>query len=446
MKLSLLPYQSEAVDVFFASDAESPHKLFWSDAGTGKTPIALRAAEMVTKIDKRPMIYLTIKACTQQVIEEVVRFTEMDAIIVEGTPEQRKKIWGTIKLDNRIDLYITSYESLLADIALLKPYEFSLVIADECQKIMSPVAKSTKAMKKIKAHRRLAMSGTPVMNKLHELWSVHDWLRPGEFYRCFSDFRHYECTTNPYIPQQITGYRDEQKLRAVFDKVTHRIRGSVVLHDLPEYRERESFVSLSDADRVRYETLKKEAVLELAGGERQSIPNVLSCLTRLRQLVDCPEVIGAPGPSSKETEAINITKQWLAEDKENRVIIFSEFSSAAKRIAEKLGAPVISGDTKTRDRRQTLESYARKEIPVIVCTAAGQTGLNMQAANKILSYGVPWNHARLVQRIARAHRRGQEREVEHVILLAKNTVDEHMYKLVRTKEKLNKNDLIEMIL
>lgn len=435
--MELMKHQHAAIAEFGVRDGRM---LLWADPGTGKTATALVAAESYSK---GPTLFICPAAIKEQVAREVRQFTALKPTVVDGAAPERRTFWKTFR-KNHEDIIIVNYETVLSDFAYMRGIQFGMIVVDECQRIASSSAKATRCIKKLQAPLRLAMSGTPAPNALHELWSVTDWLRPGILEGSFWLFRQKHCKVHPAFPK-IIGYYDEKKLREIFDSVTHRVRRDV-LTDLPDLVERMEYCVLSDDERSRYETLKENLVLEIEGQETITVVSVLAALTRLRQLVDAPSIFGISEESSKEKRAHELIKEWLSQTK-SKIIVFSELTAPLERFYEnyKKEALLLTGKTNKKEREEILKLFnddPKKRI--LFLSSAGQTGLNIQAANKVLHYSLPWTHARLEQRIARSWRKGQTKDVESVILLTKSTIDEHMYRLVQKKAKLTTEDLLPL--
>jgi hypothetical protein len=322
------------------------------------------------------------------------------------------------------------------------------VLVSNCQKGANPQNKFVKIIKKLwNARLRVAMSGTPITNELHEYWSMVDWCEPGILGKSFYQFKTDWCIMSPYIPGKIMGYRKENLLREVFSEFIIRIKREDVLLDLPELRELEDKGKLNFNEQLTYDKLKKDLVLEISNSETITVSSVLASIIKLRQLVDCPQSLGFDFIGSKLHRAKTLLDAWLEEDKENKIIVFSELKPPLLFLAEKYeNSGLITGDVSQKNREEVLENFrTRPECRILFCSSAGATGVNMQSANKILNYGLPWTYSKLEQRTARAWRQGQERPVESRLLIAEDTIDEHMLRLVRRKEKLTKNDLLDIL-
>lgn len=442
MSQKLSQYQTDAVDAF------SGRMILHADGGTGKTATALSIAE---RYASGSILFLCPSVIKAQVAAEVARFTNLPAVVITGTAEQRSDIWLKTRARTK-QIFIANYELLVRDAHLIKTLPFDMIIVDECQMMKNPAAKSVKLLKKLTPRLRLAMSGTPAPNEIHELYSMAEWMTPGDAQlgRTFWEFKMKHCIPNPYIPGKIDGYRNEPELRALLGAHIYRIKADDVLTDdlaLPPMTEAVVTVPLSDDERKNYETLKKEMVLAIQGQKDLTVTSAITLLMRLRQMVSAPHILGlSPVFSAKHLTLIKLIEEYRR-DKSNKIIVFSELTSVLDHLNAvsftATEALMITGRTSAKDRTKILEEFKKPDgPPILLMSSAGQYGLNITEANIIIHFDLTWNAARHSQRVWRAHRRGQTRPVQSVILLAENTVDQKMYSVMKKKERLTKEILL----
>lgn len=401
--------------------------LLWADAGVGKTFVALEVAKRLLAPGNVPagrVLVLCPSVLKGQWRDEAAKYLGATATVVDGPRERRVEQWREGRF-----LTIANYDLLDRDIDLILQCGFRMVIADESHMLKSPTAKRYKAFRRIEPEYRLALSGTPIPNDLWEIWTTADWIRPGILGRNFYSFRSAWCVMNPFIPGAIVGYRNEGKLRDVVQSIAFRaVRGDVegmagLVTSVVE-------VDLSAEEKSRYAQLKDEMRLMVAGKELTAT-NALSQLMRLRQLVDDPRVLGLPEEGTKEKALHGILADGV------KTIVFTEFKTLAARLGDRYGCGVISGDVSSSDRDAALRRFKGDPAArILVSTSAGQYGLNLQEADRVVHFGVPWNWARVDQRASRARRRGREGDVAETFLFARATVDVKMWKLVNRKREL----------
>lgn len=406
--------------------------LLWADTGTGKTAAAIECAK---RVGARRVLYLCPAILKNQVKSEAdAWWPEADASVVQGTKPMRAGLWAS---DARF--LVSNYEQLQHDLDAVLAYAPDMVVVDECQRLAAPTSKTLKAFRKLDPAYRLAMSGTPAPNALHEFWNMTDWVSPGHFHRTFWEFRSRECRMLSAFPK-ILGYYDKDKVQSRFMAKVHRVRREDVL-ELPPLVEVRVPCALGKKQREAYERLKAELRLELASGQALTVPNALALLMRLRQMTDLPEALGVDAPSAK-TEAL---AELLDSVSSRKVIVFTEFASVARHLEWKYRseAVAVTGDTPQGARDAIFERFrSDPKIRLLFLTSAAQYGVNLQAADAVVHYDLPWNDARVDQRVARAWRYGQERPVTSYRIVAEDTVDVKMERLIEGKRKATVEELM----
>ncbi len=426
--MTLLPHQQQAADEFVRRNGRM---LLWADTGTGKTATAI---ECVKRSGALRTLYLAPAILKNQIRDEFDRWwPECEAINVQGSKTSRKLIW-----ESGYSVKIGNFEQLLHDEKAILAWNPDFVIVDECQRFAAPSSKTLKTFRKMNPKYRLAMSGTPAPNALHEFWNMTDWVSPGHFHRNFWEFRARECRMNPHFPA-IMGYYDKAKVQSKFMAHIHRVRREDVLK-LPPLTEVRIACELGSEQRKAYEDLKETLVLELESGETLTVPNMLALIMRLRQMADMPSVLGISTESSKQKAFDELVDAISS----RKIITFSEFSTVACMLhsAHAKEALIVTGDTPQSERDAIFEQFRTDaKIRHLFLTSAAQYGVNLQAADTVIHFDLPWNDARLDQRNARAWRYGQEKEVTSYRIIAENTVDEKMEKMIEGKRRATVEDL-----
>ena len=419
--ITLDPHQRAAVKWLHEHGGRG---LLHMDAGTGKTYASLQYLE--ESVAKNILIFCP-SILKKQWAEEIKKFTGDDALVIEGTKDQRRKLWAT---PSRFK--VVNYELLTHDEKEIIKLDPDAVVADESHMLKSPTSKRYKRFRKLRPFIRIAMSGTPVPNALHEAWTTIDWISPGCLHKNFWTFKQFECYLHPEIRGLILGYRDKAKIQRVIERHSIRITRDVL--NLPERKQTIIWVDITPAERKLYDQIKKEARLVVAGEERFTVPNILVEIGKLRQLLDDPESLGVTGDCSKRDVLGDVLSSG------GKTIIFGGFKHCIRRLARRHKGVSIYGGQPARERDRALRVFKTEpDIRLLFSTSAGQYGLNLQEARRVIHYGVPWNWARIDQRTSRAHRRGQEQEVEEVFILARDTIDEKMWAMVNRKRKLGES-------
>ena len=293
-------------------------------------------------------------------------------------------------------------------------------------------AKKTNAVKQINALHTIALTGTPIENNIYDLWSIFDFLMP-HYLLDYEDFKDSFESNDEYY-------------KIVKDKVAPfilRRRKEDVLKDLPEKFEVIVTTEMSPEQRKLYEAFRFKAKQELKSGAGAKVMEVLSIITRLRQICVDPAtfVDNFEGESGKITMLKEIVEERMKEG--HRFLIFSQFVSAlniVKEEIEKMGIKyfMITGDTSAKDRLDICNTFNQDEDykVVLISLKAGGTGLNLVGADVVIHLDPWWNYSAQNQASDRAHRIGQTRTVEVIKLIAENSIEERVVTLQNEKKEL----------
>ncbi len=371
--------------------------------------------------------------------EEFRRFAPMLTVRpVEGSQTERQEI---IEHSGKWDVLITSYDTLKRDIQAYEQKLFLYEVLDEAQFIKNQATASAKAVKIIRAKHRFAMTGTPIENRLSELWSIFDYLMPGFLYR-------YETFRNE-LERPITREGDEEtslRLRRMTAPFILRRLKTEVLKDLPEKVEETHVVrfaeeqqKLYDAQVVRMKNLLQE---ETEDSYRKSKIQILAELTRIRQICCDPALLfeNYSGGSAKMEACIDLIRSAI--EGEHRVLLFSQFTSMLDLLKERLKQESIAyfeitGATPKKERMRLVTDFNEGDVPLfLISLRAGGTGLNLTGADIVIHYDPWWNAAAQNQATDRAHRIGQQKPVTVFKLIAIDSIEEKIQQLQEAKLSL----------
>ncbi len=373
---------------------------------------------------------------------EIERFApELPVRMAVGAAQQREDVLRNL---NGQDVLITSYDLLRRDLDLYKGVRFFCQVIDEAQSIKNHGTQAARAVKKIDAGFRLALTGTPVENRLSELWSIFDYLMPGYLYS-YSRFR--ETLEVPIVVY------DDQRASARLKKMIHpfvlRRLKKDVLQELPDKQEENLFVQMTEEQRQLYDAHVKRLQMTLRrkdhserGKDAKTRLQVLAELTRLRQICCDPGLIyeGYQGGSAKLELALELVRNALANGR--KVLLFSQFTSMLDRAVqalkkEKISYYLLTGATPKEERARMVESFAEDDVPVFcISLKAGGTGLNLTAADVVIHFDPWWNVAAQDQATDRAHRIGQRHTVNVYRLIARGTIEEKIIALQERKRQM----------
>ncbi len=370
---------------------------------------------------------------------EIERFApSLHPVTVAGTAPERKE---TIDTAGRQDILITSYDLLRRDEDFYEGYAFCHEIIDEAQYIKNHNTRAAKSVKSIRAGFKIALTGTPIENRLSELWSIFDYLMPGFLYT-YSRFR--EEIEIPVVLGQDEGAAGH--LRNMIRPFVLRRLKKDVQKDLPAKLEKPVFTKLEGEQEKLYAAHVQRIKLMLDGQTEEEFASkkiqVLAELTRLRQICCDPSLVyrNYQGESAKLLMCIDLVKNAL--DGGHRVLLFSQFTtmlSLLQKAMQKENIPflTLTGSTGKEQRAELVEAFQQGAAPVFcISLKAGGTGLNLTAADIVIHYDPWWNVAVQNQATDRAHRIGQRNPVTVYKLIAKNTIEEKILKLQEKKREL----------
>jgi superfamily II DNA or RNA helicase len=340
------------------------------------------------------------------------------------------------------DLVITSYGTLLRSPHLMG-IPWQLAILDEAQAIKNGGAKQTKAVKQLKAQSRIALTGTPIENRLADLWSIFDFLNPG----LLGSAKEFTSFTKGLAERDHNAYGPLRELTAPY--ILRRLKtDKSIIADLPDKTEVKTFCPLSR----RQAALYAEAVKDLAdrlkeadGIERKGL--VLATLMRLKQICNHPsQWLGdgawSEGDSGKLTRLRDIVEEIAA--RQEKTLVFTQFKEIAEQLAAFLAGLfgrdglVLTGETAVKKRKDLVRQFQEDEsVPFFVLSVkAGGTGLNLTAASHVVHFDRWWNPAVENQATDRAFRIGQKRNVLVHKFICRGTVEDRIDQMIDEKQKL----------
>ena len=411
------------------------------DMGLGKTLQALTVLQKAKEEDG-PMPTLVI-APTTVVFNwesEIQKFApSLSCLKLQGG--ERKQFFDKIP---EYDVVITSYALLRRDIKKLKDINFRYVILDESQNIKNATSQTAQAVKQLTSQHKLALSGTPIENKLEELWSVFDFLMPG-FLFTMADFN--SRYVNPIMEHQDKVVEKRLKLQ-IYPFILRRMKRDVA-KDLPDKVENIAYCELTDDQRDFYlqvlDSTKEELFKSIEqNGLEKSRLSIFSALLRMRQICCHPRLYDKNNVknviSSGKFEKLKVMLEEIISEK-HRILLFSQFVDMldiVKAWLDKSGIKYEYLTGKTKDRQGAVERFnTDPTIPIfLISLKAGGTGLNLTGADYVIHYDPWWNPAVEDQATDRAYRIGQTKKVFVYRLITKNTVEEKIQKLKTIKRNL----------
>ncbi len=425
---TLRDYQVDSLNWFETLDYLGFGGILADEMGLGKTIQTI--AFLLNKKDKKTLI-VTPTSLIHNWKSEFEKFAPSLSVgISHGLKKDRL---GIIKNINDFNVILTTYGSLRNDIEEYEKLEFDYCIIDEAQNIKNPLASSTDAVKAIKASNKFALTGTPIENNLMELWSIFDFIMPGYLY-----------SLTKFNAIFIKDVSQVENLKRMIKPFILRRTKEQVIKELPPKIEKEFYVEMGKTQRNTYGIYVEEIKRKLE--EKKDVKNkitIFSYLTKLRQLCLDPSIIveGYKGKSAKTDTCLEIIKDYI--EKDNKILVFSQFTSVLKNIGKKLNKNKINfyyldGSTPAKNRITLVDSFNNnEEIKVfLISLKAGGTGLNLTSANTVIHFDPWWNPSVQNQASDRAHRIGQKQVVEVIKLISKGTIEEKIMELQQKKSEL----------
>lgn len=435
MEPILRPYQKTGFQWLKTLESCGFGGILADEMGLGKT---LQVIAYLTTVTRTAVGRTSLVVCPASLIlnwmDELAKFApELRAAAILGTAAERRQLR---KDHDQADLWVTSYELLRQDIESYAELEFYCCVLDEAQHIKNQSTQSSKAVKRILCQQRFILTGTPIENRLSELWNLFDFLMPGYL------FTHRSFVEKLEKPVVKSGDRAamEQLRRLVQPFLLRRLKKDV-LKELPPKIEYVRRIRLSEQERKLYHATAMQVRKNLETGEQGKLA-ILAALTQLRQICCAPELCfeNYDGPDSKLEAVLELCSGMVEND--HQILLFSQFTSMLDRIRAGLDAHSIShftlqGSTPKEQRAQLVKAFNRGEASVfLISLKAGGTGLNLTAADVVIHYDPWWNLAAQNQATDRAHRMGQQRHVQVYQMIAKDTIEERILELQSKKAAL----------
>ncbi len=437
VKFPLLPYQREGVlHLAFGERA-----LLADEMGLGKTVQGIAACILLAKLKNVARVLVVCPASLKAEWEEqIARFCDCGTRLVFGPKGQRDAAYRDPAF-----FTIVNYEQVLIDAeeinATLKP---DIVVLDEAQRIKNWQTKTARRVKSLRSPYAFVLTGTPLENRIEEVYSIVQYLDPeilGPLFRFNRDFYQFDERGRP------VDYQNLADLRARLQPTLLRRRKSDVESQLPGRTVKTYFVQMNDEQQRRYEDYHVPAARllfqaqhrPLTPKEFEKLQMLLACM---RMVCDTPAILDPTCRVSPKLEELEGILTDLLEDPERKVIIFSEWERMlvlVRELAGEMGIDVAWHTGSLPQVRRRAEINRFKHDPacrLFLSTDSGSVGLNLQVASAVVNMDLPWNPAKLEQRIARAWRKNQMRTVNVVNLVTQDSIEHNILHLLGRKQAL----------
>ena len=361
-------------------------------------------------------------------------------MVIDGSAERRRSLYSSEAF-----FTIVNYELVRRDLESVAALLPDLIILDEAQRIRNWETATARTIKLLRSRYALVLTGTPLENKLEELYSVVQFVdgrRLGPTFRFLSEHRQ--------VNEQgkLIGYRNLDQLREKLAPILLRRRRDQVLKDLPPRTDKIFRVPMTPEQASYYGDQQIVVAALMRKMERQGWlspldqQRMLCAIQNMRMICDSTFLFDKKTASSPKMEELREILRELVIEEERKVVVFSEWEKMNLLVGEllnkmKIGYVSLHGAIPTRRRGQLIAQFRdRDDVKVFLSTDAGGVGINLQAASAVINVEPPWNPARLEQRIARVHRMGQSKRVLVVHLLTEDSIEERVWQTIRLKKAL----------
>jgi hypothetical protein len=437
VKHPLYPYQQEGMlHLAFTGRA-----LLADEMGLGKTVQAVAACELLRRIlGIRRVLVISPASLKGEWAEQIAKFTDLPAHIIQGPRAKRLR-----QYDEPAFFYLANYEQVRADVeeinATLAP---DVIILDEAQRIKNWQTRTAISAKRLKSPYAFVLTGTPVENRIDEIYSIAQFLDPyifGPLFRFNRDF--YQLDEKG----RAIGYKNLDQLHERLQAVMLRRRKEDVEGQLPGRTVNTYFVPMHKEQTLRYGEYEAKAARlaamarkrPLKKEEMERLQQYLACM---RMLCDTPYILDQDCRISPKLKELDTILHEIMEDGDHKIIIFSEWERMLELVREQaeemgLGYALHTGKIPQPKRRDEIRRFKNDpECRLFLSTDSGSVGLNLQVADVVINLDMPWNPAKLEQRIARAWRKHQKRPVQVINLVSEHSIEHRMLSLLEQKRSL----------
>ncbi len=439
IKADLFPYQKEGVDFVLFKKAA----IIADEMGLGKTIQAITTAILKKQIfGFRKCLIVCPATLKSQWKKEIEKFTGEKALIVNGLPDERALQY----FDDSFYFYIVNYETILRDSQAINKAGIDFLILDEAQKIKNFETKTSSAIRRLQPKHVLVITGTPIENKLIDIYSLVSSIDP-HFFGPLWEFSYQHCLFDPDKPNKINGYFDLQPLNKELSEILIRREKRAVLEQLPNVQQIDIPVELSPLQQEYHASYSHgvSAIIRKKFLTPYDLQRLQLLLGNMRMVCDSTYLIDEETNESPKMEELkDILFNQLDLQKTNRkIIIFSEWVKVHKLIGQmlrehKIGFVELNGKIPVKSRGELIKKFeTNPECKVFLSTEAGGAGLNLQVADTLINFELPWNPAKKNQRIGRIDRLGQKSNKLTIYnFISRNSIEQQIAAGLLVKQNL----------
>ncbi len=438
VKTSLYPYQYEGA--IFA--ARAGRSIIADEMGLGKTIQAIAAAEIMARhfgVERALIVCPT--SLKYQWKQEIDKFCDRDASIVEGQFHARLRCYEAATFYT-----IANYEQIFRDLKWIRRIQWDLIILDETQRIKNWKTRTSQAVKSLQSQYAIALTGTPLENRLEELHSIVSFIDRFKLGPLFRFLDRHQVTENG--SGKVTGYRNLSSIGETLSPILLRRTKKQVLTQLPERLDKNFFVPMTseqmaihqdNANVVAQVVARWKKIRHLSESDRKKL---MVALQYMRMSCDSTYLVDKGDHHGPKIDELTAFLGDLLQSEGEKAVVFSQWHRMHELVENvlkknKIGYVFLHGGVPAKERGTLVDVFKNDQsVRVFLSTDAGGTGLNLQNASTVVNLDVPWNPAVLEQRIGRVHRLGQKRPVRVINFVAEGTIEHGMLNVLAFKRSL----------
>ena len=436
-RLPLYPYQREGM----LHLAFTERALLADEMGLGKTIQAVAACALLHRLGQAKRVLVVTPASLKSEWEEqIARFTDLASRVVFGIPEKRWKIYESGPF-----FTLVNYEQVMRDYneinGRMKP---DVVVLDEAQRIKNWNTKTAQAVKKLQSRYAFVLTGTPIENRIDDLYSIVNFIDPvrlGSLFRFNREYYRFDESGRP------AEYQNLDRLHERVRPLMVRRRKADVETELPDRSDRTLFVKMTPVQQRFYKQHEQrvQMLLDRAGSRslrKEEMEELQRELAMMRMVCDTPYILDPKHRDSPKLDEIKNLLDELLSDDDVKIVVFSEWVKMLSLIREcckerGIGTVWHTGSVPQQKRRDEINRFKNDpDARVFLSSDSGGVGLNLQNASVVINCDLPWNPAKLEQRIARVWRKHQQRPVTVMNLVSENTIEHRMIETLANKQGL----------
>ncbi len=436
-RLPLYPYQRAGM----LHLAFTERALLADEMGLGKTIQAVAACALLRRLGKaRRVLVVSPASLKSEWEEQIAKFTDLGSGVVFGIPEKRWKMYESGPF-----FTLVNYEQVMRDFnEINERMRPDIVVLDEAQRIKNWNTKTAQAVKKLNSRYAFVLTGTPIENRIDDLYSIVNFIEParlGSLFRFNREYYRFDESGRP------TEYRNLDRLHERVGPLMVRRRKADVETELPDRSDRTLFVKMTPVQQHFYKQHEQrvQMLLDRAGSRslrKEEMEELQRELAMMRMVCDTPFILDPKHKDCPKLKEIESLLEGLVADRDVKVVVFSEWVKMLSLVRDSckacgIGTVLHTGSVPQQKRREEINRFQNDPAArVFLSSDSGGVGLNLQNASVVINCDLPWNPAKLEQRIARVWRKHQQRPVTVINLVSENTIEHRMIETLANKQGL----------